>query len=189
MKRAIFLEPTTALVQLPTKQSSSNSKGVRPLLNCERGVSLLEVLVGLILIAVICLCTLNYFAFGLGGMGKQGHRRAALERARERLEQLMAAPTSQLPPIDGKKYWCKAGQPCSEWITLEEGTAAQTVRVADFPAQRMETTASAVDDDPSAGTGESVLDVWEFGVKVRFTSNSADDNDFNRVYLKTLKAL
>ena len=152
----------------------------------EKGVSLLEVLVGLILIAIICVCTLNYFAFGLGGMGKQGHRRAALERARERLEQLMAVAPSGLPPTDGEKYWCKEGQPCSKW-EKSATPLSQTVRVSDFLAQPMQTTATAKDDS-SAGTGTGFLDVWEFGVKVWFTSNSADD-DFNRVYLKTLKTL
>lgn len=154
------------------------------ILKSQKGVSLIEILMGIVLLALISICTLSYFAFGLGGIGKQGNRRAALERARERLEQMMSASLpGQFPAQDGQRYWCNAGNPCTSWAT--SGTPiAQTVSVDDLPAQRMETSVQWV-DDPAAGTVNS--DTWELSVKVWFTPNVTTDNDYNRVYIRTLR--
>lgn len=148
----------------------------------QAGTSLVEVLVGIVLLAVVCISSLTYFAYGLGGIGKQGNRRAALERARERLEQILAAGGGGLPNFNGTSYWCQDGNPCTSWIA-SESPISQTVTVNDLEAQRMETKVKAL-DDPSAGT--ATLDVWEVGVKVWYTSETTD-TDHHRVYLKTLR--
>ena len=147
------------------------------------GASLIEVLVGLVLLAAVCISSFGYFAFGLGSLGKQGDRRAALERARERLEQLMAANTADLPSFNGTKFWCSAGSPCTTW-TASVAPFAQSVSVNDHPNRRIETSAQAV-NDLSAGPS-TAPDVWEFSVKVWF-SDVNDPDDFHRVYLRTLR--
>ena len=153
-------------------------------LQSQKGVSLIEILMGIVLLTLISICTLSYFAYAVGGIGKQGNRRAALERARQRLEQLMAASLpGQFPAQDGQRYWCNAGDPCTSW-TPSAAAIAQTISVDDLPTQRMETSVQWV-DDPSAGTGGS--DTWALSVKVWFTSNVTTDNDYNRVYLRTLR--
>ena len=146
------------------------------------GASLIEVLVGLLIVVIASVATLSYFAFALGGINKQGNRRAALERGRAQLEQLMDAPITRIQPADGQPYWLTcAGTPCT-W-TLSAVRATQSVTVDDLPSQTMETTVQWV-DDPSAGTATN--DTLALGVKVWFTASAADD-DFNRVYVRTLR--
>ena len=152
----------------------------------QKGVSLIEILMGIVLLSLISICALSYFAYAVGGIGKQGNRRAALERARQRLEQLMAASLGSLPtldPSDGQRYWCNGGDPCTSW-TPSAAAVAQTISVDDLPTQRMETSVQWV-DDPSAGTGNN--DTLALSVKVWFTSDVTMDNNFNRVYVRTLR--
>ncbi len=151
-----------------------------------RGVSLIEILLGLLIVTIASIATLQYFAYGLGNIGKQGRRRAALERARQRLEQLMAADTNQtaLQPPVGSTWWLTcSGNPCV-W-TRSTTPVTQTVSVNDMPAQTMETTIQGV-HDASAGTGANTLDTLALGVKVWYTPGAADD-DFHRVYVRTLR--
>ena len=157
-----------------------------PLCRGERGVSLIEILVGVILLTLVCISSFTYFAYGLGGIGRQGNRRAALERATERLEQLMAAGTSQLPARDGQQYWCSVGNPCTAWVVSAD-PIAQLVAVNDVTDRRMEIAVKGV-HDAAAGTPPANYDTWEIGIKVWFTSHTDLDDDFNRVYLKTLRA-
>ena len=146
------------------------------------GVGLIEILLGLLIITIASLATLNYFAYGFGSIGKQGRRRAALERAREQLEQLLVANIIQLQPPNGQQYWLTcSGSPCT-W-TRSAVRVTQSVSVNDLPSQPIETMIQWV-DDPSAGT--STLDTLALGVKVWFTPSVADD-DFNRVYVRTLR--
>ena len=151
-----------------------------------RGVSLIEILLGLLIITIASISTLGYFSTGLGNIGKQGRRRAALERARERLEQVLSANVNQVAfqPPNGSQYWLTcAGTPCA-W-TRSAAQTTQTVSVDDMPSQTIETTIQAT-HDPSAGTGASTLDTLVFGVKVWFTPNAADNN-LNRVYVRTIR--
>ncbi len=150
----------------------------------EKGVTLVEVLVGIILLSVICIASLGFFTFGLGGMAKEGNRRAALEQARARMEQLLSSDASALPTLDGTKYWCSAGDPCTTWSNT---SAAQTVTVNDLTGMRIETTGQGV-HDASAGTPVGFYDAWELGVKVWFTPRINNDDDYNRIYIKTLRA-
>ncbi len=154
----------------------------------ERGVTLVEVLLGTFIMLIACIGSLMYFAYGVGSVGKTGYRRAALERARQRLDQIMASNNvSQLQPPDGQSYWLTcSGNPCT-W-TRSATLATETVSVDDLPSQNMETTVQLL-DDPSAGTGTAILDTLAIGVKVWFTRNTGTDNDFNRVYIRTLRTL
>ena len=156
----------------------------------EKGVSLIEVLVGMILIALISIASLSYFSSALGGIGKQGNRRAALERARERLEQIMAGSYSQIvPSVDSSlapgaqpKFWLSCG---GTNCTRTTAYVPETVLVNNLLSQRIESTVQWKDDN-SAGT-IAAPDTLEAGVKVWFTPNTASDDDYNRVYVKTLR--
>ncbi len=148
----------------------------------QKGVTLIEVLVGIALIAVICITTLNYFSYGVGGIGRQGNRRAALERARQRLEELAATNATSIQPSDTNPHWLTcAGSPCS-W-TIRNSVTPETIQVGTLN-QRMETTVQWV-DDPSVTPGITT-DTLAIGVKVWFTSDTTDD-EYHRVYLRTLR--
>ena len=152
----------------------------------KKGISLIEVLVGMVLLAVICISSLGFFSYGMGGIGREGNRRAALERARDRMEQLLAADAASLPSLNGPsmKSWCDNGDPCTNWVTTSR---TQTVPVGSLGNLPMETTAQPV-HDPTAGTTNNFNDAWELGVKVWYTPRAGTDDEFNRVYLKTLRA-
>ena len=153
----------------------------------QSGVSLIEILLGLVIVTIASIATLNYFASGFGNIGKQSRRRAALERARERLEQLMATDINQsaLQPSNNNQYWLRcSGSPCT-WNRFTTRTT-QNVSVNDLPSQPIETTIQRLHDS-SAGTSSSTLDTTVFGVEVWFTSNTTTHNDLNRVYVRTLR--
>ena len=80
----------------------------RNVLRRSQGATLIEVLISMLIIVIASIATLQYFGPTKGYIGKSGNRRAALERARERLEQLMAAPQVTLPPQNGVRYCCAA---------------------------------------------------------------------------------
>ena len=145
------------------------------------GVSLIEILIGLLIVTIASIATLQYFAYGKGSIAKQGNRRAALERARERLEQVLSASVGALPPQTGQLYYCSAGNPCTAW-TISGTPIAQTDPVT---GQRIETTGQWV-DDPSAGTGTGNLDTVALQAKMWFMPGSTDNN-FNRVVMRTLR--
>lgn len=151
--------------------------------NASRGVTLIEVLVGLVIIVVASVSALAFFSYGLGSLGREGNERAALERARERIEELIATDAAGLIPADGTARWLTCtGQPCS-W-TLAAAQTAETVNVNDSGALQILTSARWV-DDPSLGTAN--LDLVEFDVRVWFTGNTAEDNDMHRVRMRTLR--
>ena len=158
-----------------------------------KGVSLVEVLIGLIIVVVASLATLTYFSSALGNVGRQSNRRAALERARERLEQLMAVnvdtikPTidSTLPPDGQPVLWVScAGATCSQ----QASNPNETIDVEDLQGAQAPQLESTVQwkDDPAAGTTD-VPDVLELGVKVWFFPASTVDDDFHRVHIRTLR--
>ena len=161
-----------------------------------RGATLIEILLGLVIVAIASVATLQYFAYAKGNIGVQGNRRAALERARERLEQLLAAnfngiePTLQPPPaVQNPVTWLTCtGSPCAWTKSLVRTT--QTVAVDNFPSQPIETTVQWIDDpnSPTASPGSFTPDKLEFGIKVWFTKNTAADDDLNRVFIKTLRS-
>ena len=154
------------------------------------GASLIEVLLGIIIVVIASVGTLTYFAYGMGNVGKSGKRRAALERARERLEQVMEANSDDIKPAaDGQMYelFCGVTNPCT-WtlsaapVTIPTLTKEPTV-VDGLPSQIATTIQWR--DDPSAGT--ATLDTLELGVRVWFTSNTSADDNLNRVHIRTLR--
>ena len=153
-----------------------------------KGVSLVEVLIAILIVVIASIATLRYFSYGLGGIGKQGNRRAALERARERLEQLLQTNISAFPQ-DTTQRWAKclpATDPC-QWA-LDTNKATESVSV-DGQSRQMETSVQWVDDVDTPPAGEAdVVDTLTMDIKVWFTSNTGADDDFNRVHLRTLRA-
>ena len=148
----------------------------------ERGASLIEVLVAMAVITVAAISALSFFIYGMGGIARQGNRLAALERARERLEQLMAADINEVLPSDEDPHWVScSGSPC-DW-QLSKDPVSEQVTVNDLTGQIMRTTAE-LKDDPTART--DTFDLVEFGVRVWFTPDLVDD-DYHRVYLRTLR--
>ena len=155
----------------------------------KRGYTLVEVLVGILVVAVAAIGALSFFSYGWSGIARQGYRRAAAERAREQMEELAAADVAAFAinnPSDGALYWliCN-GSPCV-WTQ-------SNVRVVDnvslgglFNGQR-EITAQRV-HDRTTETPPATLDAVELSVRVWFTANTGADDDFNRVQLKTLRA-
>ena len=159
----------------------------------KRGASILEVLISVLIIVIASIATLSYFGSTRGFIKKTGNRRAAIERARQRLDQLMASTLANLPPKNGNCYYC-AADTCvlASWTPYACGTVplSDTVTVGNLAtAVRRETTMRSI-DDPAAGTdnedGTPALDVFEFSVKVWFLNGSADD-DANRVQMRTLR--
>ena len=159
-----------------------------------RGVSLIEILIGIIIVSIASIATLTYFAYAKGGIGKTGNRRAALERARQRLEQIMSSPLSQLPPLDGQIYWCNntiplsgTPEPCSSWVPSGAPVPQTGIKVDDLTGLRMETSIHAI-HDPSSGTPITTLDTMELSAKVWFVPGPPfTDDDFNRVHVRTLR--
>ena len=156
---------------------------------CRRkGVSLIEVLIGLLIVTIASIATLKYFASGFGSINKQGNRRAALERVRERIEQLMATDINQsvLQPPDNNQYWLTcSGNPCS-WTRSSSRVTQPVLLNNDLPNQPIETTIQWV-DDPYPPAGTSTRDTLVVGVEVWFMPNSAVHDNFNRVYVRTLR--
>ena len=157
----------------------------------KRGVTLIEVLLSIVIVAIASIATLTYFSHAKGGIGKTGNRRAALERARERLEQMMATPISSLPqinpslPPDGQlQFWAVCGNPC-QFFSAPQGN--DKVDVDDLLGQPIEATVQWKDEDPSVVNTPTTPDVLEFSVKVWFTPNTNIDDDFNRVHIRTLR--
>ena len=156
----------------------------------EKGGSLIEILIAVLVIALTVLGVFGFFSYGIGGIKTQGNSRASLQQASARLDQLLAANVvslnppdgSSIHPVDGTVRWLTcSGSPCT-W-TLSTTQTAETVPVNGLGNRRMETTVQWI-DDPSAGT--SALDVLKLTVKVWFSTVTTDD-DFHRVELRTLR--
>lgn len=153
-----------------------------------RGVSLVEILVGLIIVVVASIGTLTYFSSALGHVGKTGNRRAALERARQRLEILAQAGLSVIAPpslLVGQVRFisCNAAGVCSGPVAADPN---DTVNVEDLTAQLLQSTIECK-HDAAAGTPDGTCDALELSAKVWFMPGSTADDDFNRVHLRTLR--
>lgn len=150
------------------------------------GVSLIEILLGLLIVTIASIATLTYFSSALGNVGKQGNRRAALERARQRLERLMEVSISIIKPADGQLYFvaCNNAGACGPPVL---GNPHETVPVDDFPVQPLWSTVQCI-HDTTAGTPNGTCDVLELSAKVWFMPGSNLDDDFNRVHIRTLRA-
>ena len=153
-----------------------------------QGATLIELLVALIIISLAAISSLGFFSYGLGGMGTQGSRRAALEQARERLEQLMQTSVLSIKPPDTTIRWLTcAGSPCVWALSGAQPDPLELVLVDDF-SRPIESTVQLV-NDPTNDTDGTVPspDALELGVKVWFTPDTGTDDDLNRVFIKTLR--
>lgn len=153
--------------------------------NRQRGVSLIEILIGILIVVVASIATLNYFAYVLGNVNKQGNCRAALEQARQRLEAMLVSSNDDMkPPNDGLSHWvaCGSGSPC-KWVAANPNELVTTGHIS---GQLLQSTVRCT-HDVSAGTPVGTCDVLELDAKVWFTTNTGADNDFNRTYLRTLR--
>lgn len=154
-----------------------------------RGVTLIEVLISLILIVLVSIATLQYFTYAKGAIGKTGNRRAALEQARQRLEQLSATAATSIEPVDNNLHWLTCVNPptCTSWTMLNSAPGTpEKVSVEDMGLLPIETTVQWINDPVSAGTQNTL----ELSAKVWFTTatpSPSSDNDFNRVHLRTLR--
>lgn len=68
--------------------------------NSQDGFSLIEVLIALVILVIVILGGGLYFFYGRLGINREGYRRAALELASQRLEELKAAKYSEIIPDD-----------------------------------------------------------------------------------------
>jgi len=66
------------------------------------GFSLIEVLIALVILAMVILGGGLYFFYGRLGINREGYRRAALELASQRLEELKAAKWNDIAPQSGE---------------------------------------------------------------------------------------
>ena len=150
----------------------------------QRGVSLIEILIGIVIIVVASIGSLTYFSSALGNVNKQGNRRAALERARERLEQLMAVNVGTIKPdpIDFNQHTvtCSAG-------TCALSNTPETIPVNNLSGQQPLLSTVRCIHDAAAGTQAGTCDVLELSAKVWFMPGSTTDNDFNRIHIRTLR--
>ena len=152
-----------------------------------KGVSLIEILIGMLIVVIASIATLTYFSSALGNVGRQSNRRAALERARQRLEELMAANVDTITPTDDLVHFvkCNAAGACGPLTLVPDST--DTVTVEDLSQPQLVQSTVRCQDDPSAGTPSSTCDVLELSAKVWFRPGSAVDDDFNRVHIRTLR--
>ena len=149
----------------------------------QRGVTLIEVLIGMVLIVVISLGSFVMFSSGLGHMKLSGDRRGALEAARAQLEKIVSANLGDIaPPANGDlRYVDCSVDPC----TLSAAPVTENVTITNLGNRRMETTVQRI-DDPAAGT-LLTLDTIEISVKVWFTPFIGNNNDANRVEIRSLR--
>lgn len=151
-----------------------------------RGVTLIEILISIVLIVIASVAAFGAFSYGKGHIVRQGNARAAYEQTRGRLDQLMAAKIGDIKPIDGSLYWIAPSFGTPPW-TLTLGSAAPPAdNVSVNGVTRPIRTTVQWIDDPSAGTGTTVLDVLVFSAKVWYEPGNTDDN-FNRAEIRTLR--
>ena len=151
------------------------------------GVSLIEILIGIVIVTLASIATMQYFAYARGGIGRQAHRRAALERARQRLEETLSVNlTSIQPPANNAFYWLTCGGAPVACGPPVAAPVTQNVSVDNLPAQPMETRVQCL-HDPAATTSVTNCDTVAIEVRVWFTNNTGADDNFNRVYVRTLR--
>ena len=162
----------------------------------QRGVSLIEVMIAIVVIFVASIGALSFYTYGMAGVEKAGRRRAALERARQRMDAIMATPINQIAgtnPNDDDVWWLTDSTPngtSHTWVRSNVLTT-ETVIVDDMDGATgnpdppvMETTIQQR-DDASDGNDPS-LDTVLISVKVWYTGETTDD-DYNRVCIQTLR--
>ena len=151
-----------------------------------QGFTLVEILTALVIIVVASISALSYFQYGLGGIHSEGNRRAALEIARGRMDQLLATDFSTIKPLAGstsERFLTCAGTPCV-W-TQSTTAASESVSVNGVAGRKLQTTVKWRDDSPGNGTTDD--DILEISVKAWYRGETAD-LDSNRVELRSLRS-
>lgn len=148
-----------------------------------QGFTLIELLISLLIIVLASICTLSYFQYGLGGIHQEGNRRAALEIARGRMDQVFAADFNSINPPAGtttEHYLTCSGTPCT-WSQPSSGEIWDTVTVNEKPGRRLYTKVMWRDDTPGDGTVDD--DVVEIVVRACYKPGGS-----NWVELRSLRA-
>lgn len=136
--------------------------------NSDNGATLIELMIALIIIAIIIIGGGMFFFYGRVSIVREGHRRAALSIASQRLEELKAADYSKIIPPDFNynPYYITRGD---DWNPLENLTY-DYVTVDNLTNQKMLTQAQYRDDDEMNDS----YDYLEAKVTVEY-SNRAND--------------
>lgn len=148
-----------------------------------RGATLVEVLIGIVIIVLGSIGTLSFFSYGLGSVNKQGNRRAALERARQRLEQLLAEDLATVKPSDSALYYLTCDDNTGACGPLLAADPNEVRQVDQLQGQKIVSTVQCQTD--VQGTP---CDVLEFAVKVWFVPGPNVEDNFHRVHLRTLRS-
>ena len=147
------------------------------------GASLIEVLIGMLIVTIASVGTLVYFGLGVGKVGQQGNHRAALERARERLEQLTEVAPATIKPSDFAEHTVS----CAGGTCTVPAPALEKVPVGSLPPQKILSTVRCT-HDLAAGTPNGTCDVLELSAKVWFTNDDTwPEEEVHRVYIRTLR--
>ena len=162
--------------------------------NPQSGVTLIEILMGLMIVAVASIGTMTYFSHVLGkGIGRQSNRRAALELARQRLEQLMEADVNSITPpgkIVDQEYFVTCNKLTGLCATPTLADPGELVTVEDLPTQQPLQSTVTCRHDAASGTPPAICDVLELGTKVWFISGSSvivNNDDPHRVHMRTFR--
>jgi len=122
-------------------------------LKSEKGFTLLEMMVAIIIFAVVMIGGLSFFVYGRSDISREGHRRAALELASQRLEELKAADYSKIEPYscygvyDYAVYYIHY----SDGWYVEDEDPNETVDIDNLTGQSIITTVQYEDVDPGDG--------------------------------------
>ena len=162
-------------------------KATQPFMQNRHGVSLIEILIAIIIVVIASIGTLTYFSSGLGNIGRQSNRRAALERARQRLEQLMAAEVTGMTPPPGPRRFvtCASTGFCGPPTQTEPN---EKIDVEDIGPQPIRSTVECK-DDAAAQTSTNLCDVIELTARVWFLPVTSTSTCVNTscVELRTLR--
>jgi len=112
----------------------------------EKGLTLIEVLVSAVVLVIVILGGMQFFIFGSARINREGHRRAALELAQQKIEELLASNYGEV--VSGSE----TGLPL-DGIDCNRSTE---VTYVDDPADALGTD----DDDPQDYKRVSVIVSW-----------------------------
>jgi len=120
------------------------------LFNSKSGITLIEVMIALIIIAIVILGGGMFFVYGRVQIVREAHRRAATLVASGRLERLKAADYSEITPEGfdpgSAPYWIVWNQEHNKWQSSED-PSYDYVMVDNLIDQKMVTQAWCIDDD------------------------------------------